>query len=270
MEAELFNLRRAKEVQVVAIRTRAQHHGRAPANGTDEQDVQQARRAIPQIEEVEDEEAAPKQPTVLTSNSQPTIPEHPYQNTRDAAYAPPVNRNVAVPDKLNNGKRPEPAYKTLPPIHNPTIAANVYKRSMDAPITITQRELLSMSPEVRSQYRDSTTTRRMPYNNGTTAQNYCEIETEKGDNQQLLATVADIQPTYADTQSTFVAKNNSNRTLPEGALILPDPIKNYYNTLHHGKQPNPDQLIVAVESGAVEVFTLPHSFRAVPLGMRHQ
>jgi len=62
MEAELFNLRRAKEVQVAAVRTRAQHHDRAPANkGTDEQDVQQARRAIPRIEEVEDEEAAPKQ-----------------------------------------------------------------------------------------------------------------------------------------------------------------------------------------------------------------
>src|SRR6202522_3978667 len=251
MEAKLFNLRKAKEVQVAAVRTRAQHHDRAPAKGTDKQDVQQARRAIPRIEEVEDEEAAPKQPTVSTSNSQPTIPEHPYRNARDAAYAPPVNRNVAVPDKPNNGKRPEPAYKTLPPVHDPTIAANIYKRSMDAPITITQRELLSMSPEVHSQYRDSTTIRRMPYSNGATAQNYLEMETEKGDNQQLLATVADIQPTYADTQSTFVAENNSNRTLPEGALILPDPIKNYYNTLRHNEQPNPDQLIVAVESGAV-------------------
>src|SRR5271155_4793543 len=108
-----------------------------------------------------------------------------------------------------------------------------------------------MSPEVHSQYRDSTTTRRMPYNNGTTAQNYLEMETKKGDNQQLLATIADIQPTYADTQSTFVAENNSNRTLPEGALILPDPIENYYNSLRHGEQPNPDQLIVADESGAV-------------------
>src|SRR5271168_1654939 len=113
MEAEIFNLKKAREVQVAAVRTRAQHQNRSPANNTDEQDVQQARKAIPRIDEVE--EAAPKQPTVLTSNSQPTIPEHPYQNARDAAYAPPVNRNVAVQDKSNNGKRPEPAYKTLPP-----------------------------------------------------------------------------------------------------------------------------------------------------------
>src|ERR1700678_1411420 len=82
-------------------------------------------------------EAAPKQPTVPISNSQPTVPAHPYRNARNTAYTPPVDRNVAVPDKPNNGKRPEPAYKTLPPVHNPTIAANAYKRSMDAPITIT-------------------------------------------------------------------------------------------------------------------------------------
>src|ERR1700678_1318828 len=68
---------------------------------------------------------------------------------------------------------------------------------MDAPMTITQRELLCISPEVCSQYKDSTTTRRMPYNNGTTAQNYRKIETEDCNNQQLLATVTDIQPTYA-------------------------------------------------------------------------
>src|SRR6202522_559126 len=224
MEAELFNLRRAKEVQVAAVRTRAQHHDRATANkGTDEQDVQQARRAIPRIEEVEDEEAAPKQPTVSTSNSQPTIPEHLYRNARDAAYAPPVNRNIAAQYKPSNEKRPGPAYKTLPPVHDPTITANVYKQSMDAPITITQWELLSMSPEVRPQYRDSTTTRRMPYTNGNSAQNYLKMETG----------VADTQPTYAAEQSSFTFENTTNRTLPEEALILPDPIEEYYNTLRH-------------------------------------
>ena len=76
MEAELFNLKKAREVQVAAVRTRAQHQNRAPANNTDEQDVQQARKAIPRIDEVE--EAAPRQPTVSISNSQPTIPEHEY------------------------------------------------------------------------------------------------------------------------------------------------------------------------------------------------
>ena len=84
----------------------------------------------------------------------------------------------------------------------------------------------------------------MPYNNGNSAQNYLKMETG----------VADKQPTYAAEQSSFTFENTTNRTLPEEALILPDPIEEYYNTLRHGEQPDPNQLIVAVESGAVRTI----------------
>src|ERR1700678_2619834 len=76
-------------------------------------------------------EAAPKLPTVSIPNSQPTIPAQPYRSDRNTAYAPPANRNVAVQYKLNKEKRPKPAYKTLPPVHEPTIAENIYKQSME-------------------------------------------------------------------------------------------------------------------------------------------
>ena len=252
MEAEIYNIRKSREVGMV--KTRAQQ------------------KAVPRLEEVDDEDDQPSQPAASTSNSQPiiqgpsvptrnptvsipniqpTIPEHPYRNARDAAYAPPVNRNVAVPDKFNNGKRPEPAYKTLPPIHDPTIAANVFKRSMDTPIVISHRELLSMSPEVRSQYRDCTTTRRMPYNNGNTAQNYLDTETEEAENQQLLNTVAETQYHFAESLPNSAVESSQNQALPAGALILPDPIETYYNSLPYGESPDPSQLVVAVESGAV-------------------
>jgi hypothetical protein len=39
-------------------------------------------------------------------------------------------------------KKPEPAYHTLPLIHDPPIAVNVLKQSMEALITIMQEELL--------------------------------------------------------------------------------------------------------------------------------
>jgi len=102
---------------------------------------------------------APIAPESSTTNSQPTdairashIPEHPFQSAKDAAYAPPNTQNIGAPIKpSSNVKWTDPAYKTLPPIHDAIIAAEVYKRSMDTPITITQRELLSLSPEVHSQ-----------------------------------------------------------------------------------------------------------------------
>ena len=71
-------------------------------------------------------------------------PEHPFQSEKDAAYAPPFSRNIGAPAKLPATMKPEPAYRTMPPVHDPKIAADVYKRSMEAPITITQRELLSI------------------------------------------------------------------------------------------------------------------------------
>ena len=247
VKAELFNLEKAKETQIAVVRTRAQQKTRTPADDTDDQAVRQARLAIPRIEEVPDEDAAPQVPTVSISNSQPIIPEHPYRNARDAAYSPPVNRNIAVQDKSNPIKRAEPAYKTLPPVHDPAIATQVYKRSMDAPITITQRELLSLSPEVRSQVRDVTTTRRIHRDGNNMAQNY--LEEEAGyDIQQLLQTVVDIPPAIAIDQK-------QPDTPPQGSLVTTDPVEVYYKSLREGETPDPSRLIVAIESGAIRSIT---------------
>ena len=69
-------------------------------------------------------------------------PEHPFQHTKNVAYTPPTSKNVGTQDKQ------EPAYRTLPPIHDLLIAKTIYKRSMETLIMIMQRELLSLSPEV--------------------------------------------------------------------------------------------------------------------------
>src|SRR5271168_4651324 len=74
----------------------------------------------------------PKPPTVSILNSRPTVPAQPYQSARNIAYAPPVDRNFAAQYKPNKEKPAEPAYKTLPPVHEPTIAENVYNQSMDS------------------------------------------------------------------------------------------------------------------------------------------
>ena len=166
IEAELYNLRARDQKFVPVARTRAQQARAAIAEErVEEAPTTQAVRH-PRIEEVRDEdETQPVRERSVITESTPvpqsnSVPEHPYQNVRDAAYTPPATRNVGAPIKPPFvARKQEPAYKTLPPIHDPAIASEVYKRSMDAPITITQRELLSLSPEVRSQVRDITTTR---------------------------------------------------------------------------------------------------------------
>ena len=98
---------------------------------------------------------APRQPKAITSEgnanhtSQP--PVHPFACAKDASYSPPTTDNVAAKPKPPLPKKPEGSYKTTAPIYDPKVTSEVYACTMDSQITLTQCELLSLSPEVRNQ-----------------------------------------------------------------------------------------------------------------------
>jgi hypothetical protein len=175
-----------------------------------------------------------------SSTTERTIeePEHPFRNARDAAYAPPSARNVGMAPKPPVNKGKEPAYRTMPPIHDPSIAADLYKRSMDAPITITQRELLSISPELRTQVRDSTTTRRIP--TATTGNTQATFHVATTDDEEEYQTAL-----------AFSLAQREGRVPPPGALVVADPIEAYYDSLEPGEILDTDRLTVAKESTAI-------------------
>jgi hypothetical protein len=115
---------------------------------------------------------------------------------------------------------------------------------MEVPITITQRELLSLSPEVRAQVRDVTTTRRIP-------------NTATATTQGILQIVDDDEEIIFDSAESFVFDKSDSRLPPAGSIIVPDPIENYYNSLEPGETPNLDRLTVAKESTAIRsIFAL--------------
>jgi hypothetical protein len=259
IEAELFNLRSRHPKFVPLARTRGQQ-ARAIEDAEKEDDMATRAARQPRVEEVPDEDEnrqvirieTPTNTQETTAITEPTAaaiptiePEHPYREAKDAAYAPPVTRNVGAPIKVTQAaavKKNEPAYKTLPPVHDPAIAVDVYKRSMEAPITITQRELLSLSPEVRSQVRDVTTTRRIPNNPAVTSQNALQLEDESNkENMDEASTETMLSRSYC----------SHGRVPPRGAIIVPDPIERYYRSLPPGQEPDPDRLVVAKESSAV-------------------
>jgi hypothetical protein len=260
LEAELFNLCTRPIRNTSSIQTRAQR-AKAPVVDGEQETNMTIGNQKSRIEEVEDEEAPPRRqarftedPPVIIPETQPTVlPEHPYRAAKDAAYTPPTSRNVGAQDKGTPAvpKKHEPAYKTLPPIHDPAIAASVYKRSMEAQVVLTQRELLSLSPEVRSQVRDSTTTRRVNNKDNTTAQHLLqEDDNQDFDFPDYLTTVPTRATVYTNQAVHY-------RTPPEGSLIASDPIENYYNSLRPGEDPDSHKLTVSVESGAVRsIFIL--------------
>ena len=143
LEAELFNLHVRKPALTSAIQTRAQK-AKAPEVPDEEGVVPTKDNTRSKIEEITDKEDITTQEITAPEDQPNMIPEHPYHNARDAAYIPLTIQNVGIQTKPPVvPPRNEPAYRPLPPIHDPAIANDVYKRSMNAPITLTQQELLS-------------------------------------------------------------------------------------------------------------------------------
>ena len=112
---------------------------------------------------------------------------------------------------------------------------------MDAPITITQRELLSLSPEVRAQLREVTTTKRIPTAN---------VQPAQPSHVTLQVSHSDEDVPY-DVSPAFALSRPDERQLPKGATIVADPIEDYYNSLEPGEIPSIDRLTVAKESTAI-------------------
>jgi hypothetical protein len=266
LERELFQLRGRKEEP--QVRTRAQraaekgkHRERSPSPvdrepdaEVEEEPVRPSRKRALQPEVVIPVAAPSKsRPERSSTPPQPEPPVHPYADARDGAYAVPQNRNFGALPKPAAQKKPEPAYRTLPPIYDGKIAADVYDRAMAASVTLTQRELLSLSPEVRSQVREATSAKRTANKEG----NAKEIHTY-ADDQNLAAALDDIEPGEAQYRlptATFINSIHQTRTPPPGSLIIPDPYETYLKTLPIGAIP--DRLVVAKESSALRsIFPL--------------
>ena len=112
LEAELFNLHTRKHPANSGPWTRSQKDRAAMVEMEDEEEAQGSR--IVEVEEDPD----------------PKTLEHPFRSAKDAVYIPPTLKNVGTEERhkpTETIKKLEPVYKSLPPVHNPRIASNVYK-----------------------------------------------------------------------------------------------------------------------------------------------
>ena len=139
------------------------------------------------------------------------------------------------------------AYRTLPPIYDGKIAADVYDRAMAASVTLTQCELLSLSPEVRSQVREATSAKRTSNKDTNTKEIHSYV-----DDDELATALDNIEPGDPEHQlptTTFINSIYQTQTPPAGSLIIPDPYDTYLRTIPAGAVP--DRLVVAKESSAL-------------------
>ena len=195
-----------------------------------------------------------KPSTATTTVDTPVDPPvHPFAEVPDAIYAPPTDRNFGTLPKPPAPRKPEPAYRTLPPVYDEKIAIDVYRRAMVSQVTLTQRELLSLSPEVRSQVREATLSKR-----ATAKDSSKEIHTLSEDPilpftiDDIDDGIASIETVPEEPQATATFHFDTNRRSiapPPGSLIIPDRYEMYLRSLPEGQPP--DTLVVAKESSAL-------------------
>nr|GAT45889.1 predicted protein [Mycena chlorophos] len=173
-------------------------------------------------------------PSIVADPSDPKIappsvplPPHPFAAARDAAYAPPADRNVGAAPKLNN--RPPP-----PPVAKEGDARRVFNTALDAQFVITNRDLLSVAPEIRTLYRDAVTPRRGPIKEATQLYGASidpdplstfavEPLNELRSTTEREANIWDSLPTAVHT-----AAQAATPTVPTDGYIVPDPLSVLY------------------------------------------
>ena len=115
----------------------------------------------------------PPQTTTQQSALQPPI--HQYARARDATlptanlHAPVVSAPAILPNNATTAQRhAENAYHNVPPVYDKKHASDVFESVMEAPITMTHRQLYSIAPEVCAQTREVLSGKRIAADMGKT------------------------------------------------------------------------------------------------------
>ncbi|KAJ6484677.1 hypothetical protein C8R45DRAFT_1147519 [Mycena sanguinolenta] len=242
--------------EMLALRTRAQAKRALESKEQDEPE-----RVIPPTVHTPPAATAPAAPaapalapTVPAAQPVNKAPQHPFSNARDAAYAPPKDRNLGLPPPAP--AKAGPSFRTSAPVYNPRDASDVFESCLNAPVTLTQRQIWSIAPEVRAQLREATTPRRAPpkddKNSGAPATQFLhdidsplpytddipiDLESHEQQNSCHDTLLHSLPTSYT---------NSVQADLPAGGIVIPDPYAVYYDSGNI-----PDDLVVSMESSAI-------------------
>jgi hypothetical protein len=183
-------------------------------------------------------------------------PSHPYATVPDATNGPSIGA-IRQPAREPVDRRQDQAYSTAAKVHDPQIAKTVFDRAMETPVTVTQRELLSLAPEIRTQVADITVRKRVqrePFMQAMIEE--VDSEDEDDDGEYLPRDVIGRSPdTARTTQAThmpaaFAAA--AKRAPPANATIIADPYEAYLRA--HVNDTVEKSIIVAAESNALRAI----------------
>nr|GAT45871.1 predicted protein [Mycena chlorophos] len=167
------------------------------------------------------------------------FPEHPYSAAKDAAYAPPKDRNVGALSK--------PA--TKPAIAVTDEAKRVFNAALDAEFLMTNRKLLAISPDIRSQYREMVTPRRHPVKDQLLNENSEDADPFGGFSESELYETPTKEAREAAISNTMPGAF-MNREVPAGLQVGHDEYATLYN-----QGLLSDDLVVSSDSKSIRCIT---------------
>ncbi|KAJ3565953.1 hypothetical protein NP233_g7310 [Leucocoprinus birnbaumii] len=145
----------------------------------------------------------------------------PGVTTRSAAKASNAHPNIPssnpapIPNSNTNPPSTNPQFRFKTPIEDPAIVQRVVEKGMEGTVTLTQRELLAIAPDVRKLVKDQLTTRKVALE-GTSVTMVEELR-----NEDLPVPSTFIQSTASPTDLIVAEHSVELRTLPvtlEGRL----------------------------------------------------
>jgi hypothetical protein len=180
-------------------------------------------------------------------------PLHPYATVPDATNGPTLGA-IRQPAREPVDRRQEPAYATAARVHDPKIAKTVFDRAMEMPVTVTQRELLSIAPEIRTQVVDITLRKRIqrePFMQATLE----EVDSDDEDDPPPRVATGRNNENARITQATHMPAAFAaavRRDPPANAAVMTDPYEAYLRT--HDHNTGEKGMIVAAESNALRAI----------------
>jgi hypothetical protein len=182
-------------------------------------------------------------------------PIHPYANIPEA-HIQPVSSTSQEPAVTTASKGKEPAYRTIVPIQNPKTVDEIYNRAMKAvTISISNEELLLLSPELHQKHREQVTPKRITMTTSDDATtNVADIVPFADSNDSEFPIASTKQLSATPPASSTNASDTSYPVVNTFTYVLNNPYEQYLNRLAPGK--TPEVLVVAKESHSLRMLDI--------------
>jgi hypothetical protein len=172
--------------------------------------------APPRIVEIHSEDDSAAEPTRFTNKFPPVVPQPPDSDTDGAAVEHPFAKPSLTCDLLGKADSdPLPLHKSkrtytmTSQIYDAKVAHKVFEQILSTGITLSQRDLLSLAPELRMKIADATVCKRIA----------------RTDAQAVLENIPEVAPAQSSEAHMPASFSKTIHELPANATIIKDPYK---------------------------------------------